>query len=1166
MAALGNAAAATAIATRAQALEEKIGGLISDIDGLEPGGPAARAAAVLSKLEGTVKNLRFPRHPDRPVPTFSQEAPGPALSLPASSTLPAYITADAYERAGQMYAFNGDLLLLAAAPPTPGEAASCAYTSPDLADDGKDVTITQEIQDLAEYLDYSPARIFEYVANEIAFEPYYGALKGAQGTLETGAGSATDQSSLLIALLRASNIPARYVRGDVQFQDETVPEAEATVNRWLRTRSYAASRSRLSAGQNPTAIQIIDGGGTPVGVRFAHVWVEACVPYAHYRGARWYNAGHRWVPLDPSFETRRFEVGLSTAETFDFDAYLSGFNTKLPHEVFEAQVRQSLGGSDSLPDVGYRSEKLPLMLDILPASLPYHIDQFTDWSNSGAPETASLPDSHRYLLHVGVKNGSGTDLGASLSRRLAALLTVPLTLSFEGATNSDRAVLDDWRRNGGMLPAGLDLEPVVRIDGDIAAQGTGSVPSETQDNQLELSISLGEARSSLSSACTNQPGTRMINAVCFDGIAATNYHALQAYAFQAAENVLGDLADSVVENVNAAAALADDLDGTLGRFLHYAALKYMGDISDAAVRVGRLRGTTGDSGLHLGLTSTQSHVEKFLDLPFGINRQGFLIDVPGGQSRARELVTGELDFEAFVLAGYVASALETFIWQETARLDAVSTITGIQHASEVGSEILTINPGNRGTELPKVNTTANDQGNPLAYDPSFVTNVLEAQYLDQDFDEIKVPEERINFQGWEGYVLVATKFVLDAEPGTPGDQTVASASFPISGGFAGGYSVPDPTPVVTYNRSTGTGYVGGSTTTASGGGTAGDDQAIVHLGQGAVGGGSGTSSPHNTYAGDPVNLITGNFFHSERDLVIPYRDLPIVFERAYNSRNPADGPLGYGWTHSFNHRLLFRDEKPDGVEDALDTDGITSSVVWVDGAGGEKHLSVTGDATGVPIGAPITTPDGFQFTLTREPDGTYRLEEKSGLAYAFESVPGQVGETARLARITSRNANSLTLGYVGSELRTVTDDTGRAITFGYDGGRIASLTDWTGREHRYAYDGAGNLTAYRNPLAVAGEQPPVTYDYYTAADSPVIDHAIRSITLPKGNGLAFEYYADGRVFRHTNSAGETFTFQYNDFRRETLVTDARGFTTRTFFNEYGNPIEVIAPDGAVTTY
>ncbi|MBK1707442.1 RHS repeat protein, partial [Halochromatium glycolicum] len=42
--------------------------------------------------------------------------------------------------------------------------------------------------------------------------------------------------------------------------------------------------------------------------------------------------------------------------------------------------------------------------------------------------------------------------------------------------------------------------------------------------------------------------------------------------------------------------------------------------------------------------------------------------------------------------------------------------------------------------------------------------------------------------------------------------------------------------------------------------------------------------------------------------------------------------------------------------------------------------------------------------------------------------------------------------------------------------------------------------------------------------------------------------------------------QYNDFRRETLVTDARGFTTRTFFNEYGNPIEVIAPDGAVTTY
>jgi transglutaminase-like putative cysteine protease len=59
---------------------------------------------------------------------------------------------------------------------------------------------------LAETLEYSPTRIVEYVANQIRFEPYYGALKGAQGTLETGNGSATDQSSLLIALLRASNI------------------------------------------------------------------------------------------------------------------------------------------------------------------------------------------------------------------------------------------------------------------------------------------------------------------------------------------------------------------------------------------------------------------------------------------------------------------------------------------------------------------------------------------------------------------------------------------------------------------------------------------------------------------------------------------------------------------------------------------------------------------------------------------------------------------------------------------------------------------------------------------------------------------------------------------------------------------------------------------------
>jgi uncharacterized membrane protein len=62
-------------------------------------------------------------------------------------------------------------------------------------------------------LGHDPVTIFEFVRTEIGYESYEGSLRGARGTLWSKAGNALDQASLLIALLRASGIPARYVRG-----------------------------------------------------------------------------------------------------------------------------------------------------------------------------------------------------------------------------------------------------------------------------------------------------------------------------------------------------------------------------------------------------------------------------------------------------------------------------------------------------------------------------------------------------------------------------------------------------------------------------------------------------------------------------------------------------------------------------------------------------------------------------------------------------------------------------------------------------------------------------------------------------------------------------------------------------------------------------------------
>lgn len=73
------------------------------------------------------------------------------------------------------------------------------------------------VQRQAAALDYDPQRIFAYLRDEVGYEAYKGSLRGARGTLWSGAGNALDEASLGVALMRASGIPARYAQGTLAF-------------------------------------------------------------------------------------------------------------------------------------------------------------------------------------------------------------------------------------------------------------------------------------------------------------------------------------------------------------------------------------------------------------------------------------------------------------------------------------------------------------------------------------------------------------------------------------------------------------------------------------------------------------------------------------------------------------------------------------------------------------------------------------------------------------------------------------------------------------------------------------------------------------------------------------------------------------------------------------
>src|SRR5262249_14343628 len=80
-------------------------------------------------------------------------------------------------------------------------------------------------------------------------------------------------------------------------------------------------------------------------------------------------------------------------------------------------------------------------------------------------------------------------------------------------------------------------------------------------------------------------------------------------------------------------------------------------------------------------------------------------------------------------------------------------------------------------------------------------------------------------------------------------------------------------------------------------------QQSTALGYGSRSGATGTKdSPPAKYQtnSDPVNTATGNYNLATTDLRIPGRGIDIELSRAYNSQDNTLGPLGIGWSHTFN--------------------------------------------------------------------------------------------------------------------------------------------------------------------------------------------------------------------------------------------------------------------------
>ena len=1091
--------------------------LNSSLDEIRAGGNSEsrhqaleRSHRLLYNIHGRIKNQEHVPEKTKKMPTFRMTVPTsrvPKINRKVSP--PQYISS---QRAEPVMLAALDGFLLAEALPTPEEAASCNYTAEDLGE-SQEVKLTQEIYDLAEKLDYSAVKIYQYVTNEIEFEPYFGSLKGATGALVTGKANATDQASLLIALLRASNIPARYVQGSIGVETKRLKQ-------WVGTRTLTAAINVLTNGKIPASEFSSYTSGSVIGAQIVHVWVEACIPYANYRGTRIDLNGHRWLALDPSFALKNYTVGLQPNVSFDYTNYLSSLKDELPHEKYLEEVETAIKADDpnnSLSDVGYIGTDIPTEIDVLPASLPYEVLGFAPWGDTTSSETAILPDSHRYKFKITVNNSSGTEL-LTTTLSYPDVLLQRITLSYKAATVEDQALLDAWDGDLGNLPSSIvNVVPVIKVDGVDNAIGSVSIVLGTQHN-LVMKLTLAD-ENRLGACPLDELDTTCINMVEYTTIKAGGYHALQVDAYHTSDRLLESRNEQLLNSVN---NTPDDVDATQGEFLHLSLLKYYRYIADATQIVGRMNNSSGRMGNTIGLTSSDMKVQYLFDLPYAVFPGALLIDVAGGLFASVDINTGNQLWKNLKMWGYTASAYEHYVWQENARLEAVSTVRGLQYANENGITIRTLDTSN----IADYDTLMDADMQPFK---ASITDLVNSGYI------VKVPRQMITFSvsgqdvSWTGAVYMAEN----------SQSTPNAIGAIISGGFGGGYAFTKmfprtelwklPAPKIDYIFNSTTANIGSNSYIVSG--------------------------------GDPVNMVNGNMYHKESDIAIKGRGMPIVFERFYNALEPKDGPLGFGWTHSLNHSLVLEDDNYDGIDNAADTDGVISAVSWIDGTGGKKYYKVTASTNGQPNG--FENAPGIFVDLTRTGDSIYTIREKNGISYTFQFDSVAIDQKAKLVSISDRNNNTLTLNYNASnELVTVVDDLDRALTFTYTNGRITNIQDWSGRNYQYAYNQTtGDLVSFSNPRAVAGQQAPVTYEYYTAADGIKLNHALKRYILPRGNSMMFEYYSNGKVFRHTDTSGESMTFTYNEFRGEATTTNARGFVSKYYFDDNGNMVRQVKEGG-----
>lgn len=388
----------------------------------------------------------------------------------------------------------------------------------------EDVSINPEIQALAKELNHNPAKIYKWVYDNIEYVPTYGSIQGAAYTLETKRGNAFDTSSLLIALLRTSKIPARYVYGTIEVPSKVVTDWVGGVN------SVDAAQNLMGQGGIPN-IGLTSGSQT-MAVRLEHVWVEAAVDSLPSRGSLNNldaagnlsnpDAARQWIPLDASYKRYNRTAAIDIAKAVPFDANKLVNELKAGATIDEAagsvqnldqskidsaitsynsQIKAYLEQNHpnaTVENILGKSEIRPYQSKLLSPVLPYKV-------NTVIADYHTLPDSmrHYFVLNTFPSNDPYAQMEGSADFNIripsTQLQGKPLAFSFKPSSQTDADLLASYLpkpdASGNIDPGKLpkSLPSSIRMTAEITLNGQVLKTGQSYPLGTEIKAQMGFA-------------------------------------------------------------------------------------------------------------------------------------------------------------------------------------------------------------------------------------------------------------------------------------------------------------------------------------------------------------------------------------------------------------------------------------------------------------------------------------------------------------------------------------------------------------------------------------------------------------------------------------------------------------------------------------------------